>query len=108
MITPEGLKDQLLGLVVAFERADLEEKKNQLVIQSAENASKLNDCENQILKVGTQASGIVSPALCCCTQCPQCACWMLACLCHEQERKVIVPYSSSQSCHEVMRGERID
>ena len=30
MITPEGLEDQLLGVVVAEERPDLEEQKNQL------------------------------------------------------------------------------
>lgn len=33
MITPEGLEDQLLGIVVAVERPDLEEEKNQLILQ---------------------------------------------------------------------------
>eukprot|EP00899_Mesostigma_viride_P002516 jgi/Mesvir1/12265/Mv00478-RA.2 len=33
MITPEGLEDQLLGIVVAKERPDLEEEKTQLVLQ---------------------------------------------------------------------------
>ena len=37
MITPEGLEDQLLGIVVARERPELEEEKNALIIQSAEN-----------------------------------------------------------------------
>jgi len=37
MITPEGLQDQLLGIVVARERPELEEEKNALIIQSAEN-----------------------------------------------------------------------
>jgi dynein heavy chain len=37
MITPEGLEDQLLGIVVARERPELEEEKNGLIIQSAEN-----------------------------------------------------------------------
>lgn len=30
--TPEGLEDQLLGIVVAKERPDLEEEKNKLII----------------------------------------------------------------------------
>ena len=37
MITPEGLQDQLLGIVVAMERPELEEEKSQLIIQSASN-----------------------------------------------------------------------
>lgn len=32
-ITPEGLEDQLLGVVVARERPDLEEEKTRLVLQ---------------------------------------------------------------------------
>lgn len=37
MITPEGLEDQLLGIVVARERPELEEERNALIVQSAEN-----------------------------------------------------------------------
>ena len=37
MITPEGLEDQLLGIVVARERPELEEEKNALILQGAEN-----------------------------------------------------------------------
>lgn len=37
MITPEGLQDQLLGIVVAKDRPDLEAEKNQLIIQGANN-----------------------------------------------------------------------
>ncbi len=33
MITKEGLQDQLLGIVVAKERPELEEEKNQLIVQ---------------------------------------------------------------------------
>ncbi len=33
MITTEGLQDQLLGIVVAKERPELEEEKNQLILQ---------------------------------------------------------------------------
>ncbi len=35
MITPAGLSDQLLGVVVATERPDLEESKAALVVQGA-------------------------------------------------------------------------
>ena len=48
MITPEGLEDQLLGIVVARERPELEEEKNALIIQSAENKKwvlNYNDCD---------------------------------------------------------------
>lgn len=37
MITPTGLEDQLLGIVAAREKPELEEKKNQLIVESAEN-----------------------------------------------------------------------
>lgn len=37
MITLSGLEDQLLGIVVAKERPDLEAEKNQLIVQGAEN-----------------------------------------------------------------------
>lgn len=37
MITPLGLEDQLLGIVAAKEKPQLEEKKNQLIVESAAN-----------------------------------------------------------------------
>jgi dynein heavy chain len=37
IITPAALEDQLLGIVVAKERPDLEAQKNQLTMQGAEN-----------------------------------------------------------------------
>ena len=37
MITPMGLEDQLLGIVVAKEKPELEEKKNVLILESAKN-----------------------------------------------------------------------
>ena len=42
MITSEGLQDQLLGIVVARERPELEEEKNALIVQSAENKKYVN------------------------------------------------------------------
>lgn len=38
MITPNGLEDQLLGVIVAKDRPDLEVEKNELIIQGAKNA----------------------------------------------------------------------
>ena len=37
MITPMGLEDQLLGIVAAKEKPELEEKKNKLILESAKN-----------------------------------------------------------------------
>lgn len=37
MITSEGMQDQLLGIAVARERPDLEEEKQALILQGAEN-----------------------------------------------------------------------
>lgn len=51
MITPQGLEDQLLGIVAAKEKPELEEKKNELIIESAANKKKLKEIEDQILEV---------------------------------------------------------
>ncbi|XP_067216276.1 dynein axonemal heavy chain 7 [Linepithema humile] len=51
MITPVGLDDQLLGIVVAKERPDLESEKNQLIVQGAANKKMLKEIENKILEV---------------------------------------------------------
>lgn len=57
MITPEGLQDQLLGIVIAKERPELEEQKNQLLLQSAENKRQLQEIENKILHVLSASEG---------------------------------------------------
>ncbi|KAK9514800.1 hypothetical protein VZT92_025488 [Zoarces viviparus] len=49
MITPEGLEDQLLGIVVAKERPELEEERNALILQSADNKRQLKEIEDNIL-----------------------------------------------------------
>ena len=51
MITPQGLEDQLLGIVAAKEKPELEEKKNQLIIESADNQKQLKEIEDKILEV---------------------------------------------------------
>eukprot|EP00116_Pleurobrachia_bachei_P000103 sb/3460365/ len=57
MITPEGLEDQLLGIVVAKERPELEEERNALIIQSAANKKSLKEIEDQILETLSSSEG---------------------------------------------------
>jgi len=57
MITQEGLEDQLLGIVVARERPELEDERNALIIQSADNQRQLNNIEARILEVLTTSEG---------------------------------------------------
>ncbi|GAB0194609.1 dynein axonemal heavy chain 1 [Grus japonensis] len=48
-LSPSGLEDQLLGEVVAAERPDLEEARNQLIVSNAEMHQELKKIEDQIL-----------------------------------------------------------
>ena len=44
-----GLEDQLLGIVVAEERPDLEEAKNALIVNNAKMKQELKEIEDNIL-----------------------------------------------------------
>ena len=57
MITPLGLQDQLLGIVAAKEKPELEEKKNQLILESAANKKQLKEIEDKILEVLSSSEG---------------------------------------------------
>ncbi|KAH0631920.1 hypothetical protein JD844_019823 [Phrynosoma platyrhinos] len=57
MITPLGLQDQLLGIVAAKEKPDLEEKKNKLIVESATNKKQLKEIEDKILEVLSKSEG---------------------------------------------------
>ncbi|KAA6419936.1 MAG: dynein heavy chain axonemal [Trebouxia sp. A1-2] len=72
MITPEGLEDQLLGIVVQRERPELEEEKTKLTLQAcccphqptpcktyigADNARQLAEIEDKIIEVLSGAEG---------------------------------------------------
>ena len=57
MITPLGLQDQLLGIVAAREKPELEEKKNQLIVESAANKKQLKEIEDKILEVLSSSEG---------------------------------------------------
>eukprot|EP00971_Amphidinium_carterae_P044562 876352-Amphidinium_carterae.1 len=58
-ITPVGLEDQMLGIVVAKERPDLEEQKNQLVVQNAKMNKTLKEIEDDILRLLATSEGDV-------------------------------------------------
>jgi dynein heavy chain len=58
-ITPGGLEDQMLGIVVAKERPELEEQKNELVVQNAKMNKTLKDIEDDILRLLATSEGDV-------------------------------------------------
>ena len=60
MITYEGLTDQLLGILVAKEKPDLEMEKEKLVINGAKNKNKLEEIEDQILKTLQNSENILA------------------------------------------------
>ncbi|CAJ1432851.1 unnamed protein product [Effrenium voratum] len=58
-ITPTGLEDQMLGIVVAKERPDLEEQKSQLVKDNAKMNFQLKEIEDEILHLLSASEGDV-------------------------------------------------
>ncbi|ESO89348.1 hypothetical protein LOTGIDRAFT_210379 [Lottia gigantea] len=56
-LSPSGLEDQLLGTVVAEERPDLEEAKNQLIISNAKMKQELKEIEDRILQRLSSSEG---------------------------------------------------
>ncbi|XP_068083304.1 dynein axonemal heavy chain 7 [Anabrus simplex] len=57
MITPAGLEDQLLGIVVSKRMPEQEAEKNQLIVQGAENKRLLQEIEGKILGVLSTSEG---------------------------------------------------
>jgi dynein heavy chain len=55
--TPEGLQDQMLGIVVSAEAFSLEQEKNQRVIDNAKLKNKLQELEDHILKLISENKG---------------------------------------------------
>jgi dynein heavy chain len=55
-VTPEGLEDQLLVDVVKYEQPELEQQKDQLVVQLAEFKRQLQELEDKILKLVSEAT----------------------------------------------------
>ncbi|TPX59753.1 hypothetical protein SpCBS45565_g07659 [Spizellomyces sp. 'palustris'] len=56
-LAASGLEDQLLAIVVANERPDLEEAKNQLTINNAQMKKELKDIEDKILYLLSSVQG---------------------------------------------------
>ncbi|XP_005102124.3 dynein heavy chain 1, axonemal [Aplysia californica] len=56
-LSPSGLQDQLLGIVVAEERPDLEDSKNQLIISNAQMKQELKEIEDKILYLLSVSEG---------------------------------------------------
>ncbi|KAI9209204.1 dynein heavy chain and region D6 of dynein motor-domain-containing protein, partial [Polychytrium aggregatum] len=56
-LAPSGLEDQLLAMVVASERPDLEEAKNQLTVNNAQMKKELKDIEDKILYLLSSVQG---------------------------------------------------
>ncbi|VDM31966.1 unnamed protein product [Hydatigera taeniaeformis] len=56
-LAPKGLEDQLLGLVVAEERPDLEEAKGQLIVSNAKMKQELKEIEDHILEKLSSSEG---------------------------------------------------
>ncbi|KAM4037486.1 dynein axonemal heavy chain 3-like [Anomaloglossus baeobatrachus] len=57
MITPLGLEDQLLTILAAEEKPDLEERKNLLYLEGARTRKQLKEIEDQILEVLSLSQG---------------------------------------------------
>jgi dynein heavy chain len=55
-VTPQGLEDQLLVEVVKNERPELEQQKDQLIMQLADFKRQLKELEDKILKLVAEAS----------------------------------------------------
>ena len=62
VITKEGLNDQLLGILVKLERPELEEARDRLITQSAEDARIQQELEQKILQVLKDATNILEDA----------------------------------------------
>ena len=56
-LTIQGLEDQLLGIVVAKERPDLQELRQNLIKQSAKNKELLKNVEDDILNTLSESAG---------------------------------------------------
>ena len=55
-VTPEGLEDQLLVDVVRNDRPELEQQKDQLIVQLSDFKRQLKELEDKILKLVSEAS----------------------------------------------------
>eukprot|EP00927_Polykrikos_kofoidii_P046388 TRINITY_DN40623_c0_g4_i1.p1 TRINITY_DN40623_c0_g4~~TRINITY_DN40623_c0_g4_i1.p1 ORF type:complete len:2568 (-),score=563.58 TRINITY_DN40623_c0_g4_i1:159-7829(-) len=57
MVTPDGLQDQMLGILVAKEEPEVEKKRQNLVIESAQSKAQLKEIEDRILYLLSASTG---------------------------------------------------
>lgn len=57
MVTPDGLQDQMLGVLVAKEEPEVEKKRQNLVIESAQSKAQLKEIEDKILYMLSVSTG---------------------------------------------------
>merc|ERR1719401_2881133 len=57
MVTPDGLQDQMLGVTVAKEEPEVEKKRINLVIESAQSKAQLKEIEDKILEQLSNSKG---------------------------------------------------
>lgn len=56
-VTLMGLRDQLLNVVVSYEKPEKERQRKELVHQMSENRKKLKEAEDQLLNSLSEATG---------------------------------------------------
>lgn len=56
-VTLMGLRDQLLNVVVSFEKPEEEKQRKELVHQMSENRKKLKEKEDELLRSLSESSG---------------------------------------------------
>jgi dynein heavy chain len=57
MVTPDGLQDQMLGILVSKEEPEVEKKRVNLVIESAQSKAQLKEIEDKILELLSSSTG---------------------------------------------------
>jgi dynein heavy chain len=57
MVTPDGLQDQMLGILVAKEEPEVEKKRQMLIVESAQSKSQLKEIEDKILEQLSNSKG---------------------------------------------------
>ncbi|XP_043569115.1 dynein axonemal heavy chain 3-like [Chiloscyllium plagiosum] len=85
MITSVGLEDQLLNIVTAKEKPELEEKKKVLYLERAQNRKLLKETEDQILEVLSMSQGNIL----------------------EDERAINILSSSKQLSQEILEKQQV-
>lgn len=56
-VTLKGLEDQLLSVIVGFERKELEEQRERLILETSENKRLLKDLEDSLLRELATSTG---------------------------------------------------